>query len=278
MAHRLLSFLGALLANLVLVLLAIFALVPLVLMVATAFKPSNEIFQIPPQLLPTNWTIDNFRKVLFESSIPLYALNSLFVGAMTTAAALILGCVAGYGFARFRFPGNRPLSLAMLLGQLVPLTALIVPFYLAFDQFRLVDTPIALAIGHLTVVLPLVTWMATSYFESIPKELDEASMMDGSSRLGALWRITLPLATPGIIAIGVFAFLNSWNEFVLASIVTISDRSRTLPVGLTEFAGMFSTDWGSTMAAATLMTLPVLIAFLAFQRYFVQGLAAGAVK
>lgn len=270
--------LSACVAYAVLTAFAIFALTPLVLMVATAFKPSVEIFQIPPRLLPDQWTLDNFRTVLFDSDIPVYAFNSLVVGGGTTLVALLLGCAAGYGFSRFRFTGSSFLLLAMLVGQLVPLAALIVPFYLLFDGFRLIDTYSALIIGHLTVVLPLVVWMATSYIDTIPRELEEASIMDGATRLGTLWRITLPLALPGTIAIGIFAFLNSWNEFVLASIIGVTNDSRTLPVGLTEFAGMFTTDWGSTMAASVLMTVPVLISFLFFQKYFVKGLAAGAVK
>ncbi len=269
---------GGVLAYIVLVLLVVISVVPLLLMVFTAFKPGNEIFQIPPHWLPTHPTLDNFAKVLFRSSIPRAALNSFITGLMTSVVALLLGGAAGYGFARMRFRGSRAMSLTMLASQLVPMTALIVPFYLAFDRLRISDSPLALAIGHLTIVLPLVTWMATSYFETIPKELEEAAMIDGTSRLGALWWIIIPLAAPGTIAIGIFAFLNSWNEFVLASVVTISERSRTLPVALTEFSTMFSTDWGGTMAAATLMTLPVVVAFFAFQRYFVQGLAAGAVK
>lgn len=262
----------------VLALLLIFALAPMVLMVATAFKPADEIFQIPPKLWPSAPTLENFRTVIFDSNVPRYALNSTLIALMTMGTALVLGGLAGYGFSRFRFRGGRAMALFMLLGQLIPLTALIVPFFLMFDQLRLIDTPVGIAIGHLTIALPLVTWMASSYFDTVPRELEEAGIMDGCSRLQALWKVVLPVALPGIISIALFAFLMSWNEFVLASVLTLSDASKTLPIGLSEFATMFRVDWGSTMAASTLMSLPVVIAFLFFQKHFVQGLGAGAVK
>jgi ABC-type glycerol-3-phosphate transport system permease component len=270
--------LGIAIAYLILVALLFFALAPVALMIGTAFKPNVEIFQVPPRWLPRAPTLSNFQKVMFNSGIPRYALNSIIIATLMTFTALVLGTLAGYGFSRFKFRGNRPLSLFMLLGQLIPLIALIVPFFQIFDAVGLLDTKIGIALAHLTTALPLVTWMSASYFSTIPVELDEAAIIDGCTRMQALRKVVLPVALPGIISIALFAFLMSWNEFVLASVLTNTDNSKTLPIGLSEFATMFTVDWGSTMAAAFLMTVPVVAVFLLFQKQFVSGLSAGAVK
>ena len=270
--------LATLIAYVILIALLFFALAPAALMIGTAFKPNSEIFQVPPRWLPRVPTLSNFQKVMFASGIPHYAINSVIIATLTTFLALVLGIMAGYGFSRFKFRGNRALSLFMLLGQLIPLIALIVPFFQIFDAVGLLDTKIGIALAHLTTALPLVTWMSASYFSTIPAELDEAAIIDGCTRMQALRKVVLPVAVPGIISIALFAFLMSWNEFVLASVLTNTDNSKTLPIGLSEFATMFSVDWGSTMAAAFLMTVPVVAVFLAFQKQFVRGLSAGAVK
>jgi multiple sugar transport system permease protein len=270
--------LAIVIAYVILIALLFFALAPVALMIGTAFKPNVEIFQVPPRWLPRAPTLSNFQKVMFNSGIPRYALNSVIIATLMTFTALVLGTMAGYGFSRFKFRGNRALSLFMLLGQLIPLIALIVPFFQIFDAVGLLDTKIGIALAHLTTALPLVTWMSASYFSTIPAELDEAAIIDGCTRMQALRKVVLPVALPGIISIALFAFLMSWNEFVLASVLTNTDNSKTLPIGLSEFATMFTVDWGSTMAAALLMTVPVVAVFLLFQKQFVSGLSAGAVK
>jgi ABC-type glycerol-3-phosphate transport system permease component len=270
--------LGMVIAYVILIALLFFALAPVALMIGTAFKPNVEIFQVPPRWLPRAPTLSNFHKVMFNSGIPRYAFNSVIIATLMTFTALVLGTLAGYGFSRFKFRGNRALSLFMLLGQLIPLIALIVPFFQIFDAVGLLDTKIGIALAHLTTALPLVTWMSASYFSTIPVELDEAAIIDGCTRMQALRKVVLPVALPGIISIALFAFLMSWNEFVLASVLTNTDNSKTLPIGLSEFATMFTVDWGSTMAAAFLMTVPVVAVFLLFQKQFVSGLSAGAVK
>ena len=270
--------LGIVIAYVILIALLFFALAPVALMIGTAFKPNVEIFQVPPRWLPRAPTLSNFHQAIFKSGIPRYALNSIIIATLMTFTALVLGTMAGYGFSRFKFRGHRALSLFMLLGQLIPLIALIVPFFQIFDAVGLLDTKLGIALAHLTTALPLVTWMSASYFSTIPVELDEAAILDGCTRMQALRKVVLPVALPGIISIALFAFLMSWNEFVLASVLTNTDNSKTLPIGLSEFATMFTVDWGSTMAAAFLMTIPVVAVFLLFQKQFVSGLSAGAVK
>ena len=258
--------------------LVFFSLFPLFWILSTSIKPATEIFMIPPKWLPSRATLDNYRRVLFGSSMPKYFVNSLVAGLITTAASLLLGCSAGYGLARYRFRGRLETSLFILISQMFPVTVLIVPIYIFMSKLRLIDTIIGLSVAHLTFTMPLVTWMSRGYFMNIPQELEEAAQIDGCSYVQALILVVLPICAPGLAATAVYAFLMSWNEYVLASVLTISDASRTLPIGLTEFAVMFRVDWGSTMAAATLISLPVVTFFLILQRYFIQGLAQGAVK
>jgi ABC-type glycerol-3-phosphate transport system permease component len=163
--------------------------------------------------------------VIFNSGIPRYALNSVIIATLMTFTALVLGTMAGYSFSRFKFRGHRALSLFMLLGQLIPLIALIVPFFQIFDAVGLLDTKIGIALAHLTTALPLVTWMSASYFSTIPIELDEAAILDGCTRMQAQEGRSAG-GLPGIISIALFAFLMSWNEFVLASVLTNTDNSK----------------------------------------------------
>jgi len=262
----------------ILILMVLFVLFPLAWIISTSFKPSAEILSIPPRWFPNEFTLEHYKSVLFNSSIPLYFLNSIMVGLISTLISLLLGGAAGYGFARFSFQGNKPFSLFMLFSQMLPLTVLMIPMYFVLAKLGMLDSIIGLSISHLIISMPLVTWMSRSYFMSIPKELEEAAMVDGCSHLGALFKVTLPLAAPGLAATGIYAFIISWNEFVLASILTTSESARTLPVGLTEFSSMFDVDWGSTMAASALVTLPVIVVFLWLQKYFIQGLSQGSVK
>ncbi len=258
--------------------LLVWVLAPMAVMVATSFKPSGEIFQIPPRLLPEQPTWQNYVKVFTESTMGHSFLNSALVALLVTVITLILGISTGYALVRIRFRGANLLSVYMLVGQLLPITIFLLPLYQIVSTLGLMDSIAGIALAHLTIVLPLVVWMIRNTFLGVPVELEEAARIDGCTRTEAVVAVILPVAAPGLAAVGIFAFLQSWNEFVLASVLTTTTASRTAPVALTEFAGQFDVDWGSTMAAATIMTVPIAILFLCFQRYFVSGMAAGAVK
>lgn len=266
------------LSYLCLIILVLITIFPLLWIISTSIKPSVEVFSIPPRWIPENLSFENYSNVLFNSSIPKYFVNSLIVGLITTFLSVVVGGAAGYGFARYHFKGNQSLSLFMLFSQMLPLTVLMIPIYFMLSGLGLLDSLLGLGVAHLILTLPVVTWMSRSYFIAIPKELEEAAKIDGCNQLQALIKVILPLAAPGIAATGIYAFIMSWNEFVLASILTNSDSARTLPIGLTEFSSMFEVDWGSTMAAATLISIPVILFFLWLQKYFIQGLAQGSVK
>ncbi|MFF7291584.1 carbohydrate ABC transporter permease [Microbacterium sp. NPDC008134] len=262
----------------VLALILVWSLAPVVVMVFTSFKPRDEIFQVPTRLLPDAWTWDNFVTVFTASNMPGALLNSIIVGLLVAIATLIFCFSAGYALARFKFRSARPLALFILLGQVVPLTVVLLPLYQIVSSMKLLDTTIGLACAHLAITVPLVTWMVRNQIAAIPVDLEEAAQIDGGSRFDAVTYITLPICAPGLVAAGMFAFLQSWHEFLFASVMTSSTAARTAPVALTEFANEFSVDWGATMAASVVLTVPLVIAFIALQRYFVGGLTGGAVK
>lgn len=262
----------------ILVSVVVFTLLPLGWVISTSLKPGNEIFANPPHWIPHMPTLENYKTVLYNSLIPLAFFNSFLVGIMTAGISLVLGGSAGYAFARFKFRGNRALSLFMLLSQMLPLTVLMIPMYYMENAAGLVDTKLGLAIAHLAISMPLVTWMAKGYFKGIPKEIEEAAVVDGCSATETIFYIIIPLLRPALAATGIYAFISSWNEFALANVLTRSMNSRTVPIALNEFSSFFKVDWGDTMAAATLITIPIIIVFMLVQKQFVEGLASGAVK
>lgn len=262
----------------ILVSVVVFTLLPLGWVISTSLKPGNEIFANPPHWIPHMPTLENYKTVLYDSLIPLAFFNSFLVGIMTAGISLVLGGSAGYAFARFKFRGNRALSLFMLLSQMLPLTVLMIPMYYMENAAGLVDTKLGLAIAHLAISMPLVTWMAKGYFKGIPKEIEEAAVVDGCSAAETIFYIIIPLLRPALAATGIYAFISSWNEFALANVLTRSMNSRTVPIALNEFSSFFKVDWGDTMAAATLITIPIIIVFMLVQKQFVEGLASGAVK
>ncbi len=261
----------------VLVLIAV-SVFPFVWMALSSIKTLRELYTVPPVWFPEIPTLDSYRKVLFNSNIPRYFLNSTIISLGSTAIALILAIFASYGFARFKFRG-KPLAQAfILLGQLLPTAAIIVPLFVTLRVLGLVNSYLGLILVYTIITLPLSVWMLTSYFRAIPVELEEAAIIDGATRLGILFRITLPLSAPGLVAIIVYAFVTTWNEFIFALVLAQDFRVKTLPIGIAEFSTEFDTDWGAVMAASLIMTLPIAILFMLMQKMFVGGLTAGAVK
>ncbi len=251
---------------------------PFVWMLMSSIKPLPELYTVPPLWVPNTPTLANYTKVLFASNIPRYFINSLVISFGSTALALGLAVFAAYGFARFRFRGKRLGQAAILVGQLLPTATLIVPLYITLDRLHLLNTYAGLILVYMIITLPLSVWMLISYFRAIPVELEEAAIIDGASRLGVLFRITLPLSLPGIVAIVVYAFVTTWNEFIFALCFASDSRVKTLPIGLAEFSTELNTDWGAVMAASVVMTLPIIVLFLCMQRLFIGGLIAGATK
>jgi ABC-type glycerol-3-phosphate transport system permease component len=262
----------------ILTVIALFILFPLTWVVSTSIKPTNEVMAIPPQWIPDNPTIENYVNVFTNSSIPRYFVNSFLASSFVALITIVLGGLTGYGLSRRKTKGTRAISTFILASQMLPATVILVPVYLFISKIHLYDTIFGLVFAHLILTLPLVTWMCKGYIDTIPVDLEEAAQIEGCTRLQALLKVIFPIAAPGIAASGMFAFIQSWNEFTIASILTESTKSRTLPVGLTEFALLFKVDWGSTMAASVVISVPVIVIFLFMQKYIVKGIGQGAVK
>lgn len=258
--------------------LVIVAVFPFLWMAVSAFKPLSQLYTIPPQWLPDPPTLANFKNVLFESNMPRYFVNSLIISIGSTFLALVFAVFAAYGFARFDFRGRSAALAFVLIGQLLPTATVIVPLYIVLNYLGLINTYLGLILVYLILTLPLSVWMLTGYFRGIPKELEDAAIIDGASQLGVLFRISLPLVTPGIIAVTLYSFVATWNEFVFALSFATEKEMKTLPIGLAEFSTEFDTDWGAVMAASFVMTLPIALIFLVMQRMFVSGLMSGATK
>ncbi|OEC95084.1 MULTISPECIES: carbohydrate ABC transporter permease [unclassified Rhizobium] len=258
--------------------LAFICLFPFAWMALSSIKTLPELYTVPPHWLPSVPTIGNYINVVFNSNIPRYFLNSVIISVGSTGLALILAIFASYGFARFDFRGKRLLQSLVLIGQLLPTAAIIVPLFITLRYLHLVNTYWGLILVYMIITLPLSVWMLTSYFKALPVELEEAATIDGASRLGILFRITLPLSTPGLVAVVVYAFVTTWNEFIFALCFATDSSVKTLPIGLAEFSTEFNTDWGGVMAASMVMTVPIAVLFLFFQNLFVGGLTAGATK
>lgn len=265
-------------------LLALYAIVtfaPLYWIFSATFKSTGEMQRFPPTLFPERITFDNLVKVFTNSRVfgarPF--LNSLVISLGGAGLTALLGFLGGYGFARFRFRGRDALLLLMLFINLIPRHATIIPVFRMFSLYGLYDTYLGLVLLHGVIVAPFAAWLMKGYIDTIPVELDESAMMDGCSRRGAMVKIILPLAAPGIAAIAVFGFREAWNDFTLALILTMSSEIRPYTVALYRFVGeQGQVEWNLIAAATFISIVPVLVAFGVFQKYFVSGLTGGAIK
>ncbi|MFL6080782.1 MAG: carbohydrate ABC transporter permease, partial [Ornithinibacter sp.] len=219
-----------------------------------------------------------FKVVLRESNFGTWFLNSLLVSLGTTFLAILVGSLAGYAMSRWRFRGRGLYGNSLLVIQMFPGVMLAIPMFLLLTKFHLIDTLWALLVTYLTFALAFSVWMLKGYFDGIPREIEEAALIDGTGRLGALRHVIMPLAGPGIVTVAVFSFLLSWNEFFFAYVFLASPGKFTLSLGLYSFIQQFTTQWGNIMAAGTLATLPVLVFFFLLQRSLTRGLVAGATK
>ncbi len=250
-----------------------FFLLPFAWMVLNSFKTALQIIALPPRLL-FRPTLQNYVNVFATQSFAQYFWNSLVIGAGSTGLGLLLGLPAAYSIARYR---QRGLALAILIARIVPGITFLIPLFILFRALGLVDTYVSLILAHLLVGLPFIVWVMVPFFEAIPLSLEEATRVDGASILQVFLWMILPISGPGIVTASILAFVFSWNNFMF-SIVLATNRTKTLPVAIYNFISYAQIDWGGLMAAAVVITLPVLVLALLTQRYVVKGLTAGAVK
>ncbi|MEV4295874.1 carbohydrate ABC transporter permease [Microbispora rosea] len=260
----------------------LFAVFPVYWMVTTAFKPNDQIFTTSFIPFPSPPSMDHISRVFTKGvaghSIWQYLLNSTLVALSAVVLGAVFALLAATAVARFRFRFRTSFLILLLIVQMVPAEALLIPLFTMVKRLGLYDQLLGLIIINVGLTLPFSVWMLRTFVAAVPKELEEASWIDGAGRFTTFWRVLFPLVAPGLVATSIFAFITTWNEFVYA-LTLIGDQGKyTMPVALQFFVGQRSTDWGGIMAASTLMTIPVLIFFLLVQRRMVSGLVAGAVK
>ncbi len=248
-------------------------LFPFAWMLLSSFKNQIDITN-SQNLLRFAPTLDNYRNVFEQQNYWLYLFNSFLVAAASTILSLFLGLPAAYGVARYH---QNWLGVTLLTARIVPGITFLIPWYSIFSRIGLIGSYWSLILSHMLVALPFIAWIMIPFFENLPHELEEAARIDGATPFGAFWRVALPLARPGIITASIMSFIFSWNNFMF-SLVLAGDQTRTLPVAIFNFISYSSVDWGGLMAAAVVITLPVLIMTLFVQRYIVAGLTAGATK
>jgi N,N'-diacetylchitobiose transport system permease protein len=264
--------------NLLALLVFVVMVFPVYWMVSTAFKPGPDILTFTPKLFPTSATLENFTDAMSRPYFWRVARNSLIVVLAVTALSLALAFLAALALAKFRFYGRRAFIVMIIAVQMVPLNALIIPLYILLSRAGQVDKLTGVILTYLTFVLPFCVWTLRGFILGVPPELEEAAMVDGSTRFGAFFRILLPLVAPGLVATSIFAFIQVWNEFIIAYVLLADEDKQTLAVWLAGFSTQRGTDFGGLMAGATLTALPVVLFFMLLHRRITFGLTAGAVR
>ena len=272
--RRLLKWVG----NALLVVMLVWTLMPFYWMVATSLKKDKEIYGFEATLIPRQPNLDAYRRLFAQTPFVLYLRNSTVIAVSTTVASLVLGCLGAYALARLRFRGRTFIARGLIFTYLVPQSLLFIPLFAVMAALALTDTLKGLTLAYLGFTLPFCTWLLLGYFRSVPLELEEAALVDGCSRLGALVRIILPMSLPALAVVAFFSFTQAWNEFLYANVFVNSVEARTITMGLTLFVVEDVFFWGPMMAAACLATVPPVAVYLVFQRWVVKGLTLGAVK
>jgi N,N'-diacetylchitobiose transport system permease protein len=267
-----------LLLNAAALLLFLVTIFPIYWMVATGFKRGVDILSFEPKWLPFPATLENYRTAIGKPFFTTDVVNSMVVVAVTVLVSLGLAFLAALAAARFRFHGRKALVVMLIMVQMVPLEALIIPIYLMLDRAGQTDRLAGIIVTYMTFVLPFTIWTLRGFIINIPMELEEAAMVDGCTRAGAFRRILFPLVAPGLVATAVFSFILVWNDYLIAYVLLQSPERQTLGIWLASFTTNHGTDWGGVMAGSTLYAIPVVVFFLLVQRRVVSGLTAGAVK
>jgi multiple sugar transport system permease protein len=258
--------------------IVLFAIFPIVWTALTSLKQEADIVTTSIQYLPEHPTLTNYQTMWERSDFPRMLRNSAIVTVMTVVMSLLIGTFAGYSISRYRFRGRGGLMVFYLVIRMFPFTLLLIPLFIMLRALGLFDSHFGLALTYTTFLLPLCIWILKGFFDGIPPDLEEASRVDGSTRLGALFRIVLPLARPGIAATTVFIAIGAWNEYLWALLLTTANGARTWPVGLQLMVGEFQMPWGVLSASGIISIIPIMIGFAFVQRALVSGLMTGGVK
>lgn len=251
--------------------------------VLNSFRPTVEIMAKPPVWIPNELNLDHYRSMfggIGEGGVPVltYFTNSLIISVTSTVIALLIGMAGGYAFARYKFKGKAALFVGLMVTRAVPGVALSLPLFIVYARIGIIDTHFGMILTYVAMNVPFTVWLIDGFFRQVPKELAEAAEIDGCTRWQAFWRVEFPVAKAGIASAGIFAFLTSWNEYALASQLTRSVTSKTMPVGLLDFTSEFTLNWGGMCALAVLMIIPALVLTFLVQKHLIAGLTFGGVK
>lgn len=257
---------------------AVFAGFPVLWMLSSSFKSNLEIFQYPPRLITESFSFDAYTTIFTDPTKLRFFFNSYVVALSVTFLTLVVAILAAYAFSRYDFKFKRILNVVIVSVQAVPPITLLIPYFGLVVALKLYNTYQGLILTYMVFTLPYAIIMLTGYFNTLPKELDEAVKVDGAGPLTALWRILVPISVPGLVSVGVYTFMICWNEFLFALTLTRTEDMRTVPIGIQLLMGQHSYEWNEMMAMSILGCIPVLALFLFFQRYFIGGMTAGAVK
>jgi len=257
---------------------AVFAAGPVLWMLSSSFKSNTQIFELPPRLITDTFSFDAYIAIFTNPETMRFFLNSYIVAGSVTILTLLVAIQAAYAFSRFEFRGKRILNVVIVSVQAVPPITLLIPYFGLMVALGLYNSYLGLILTYMVFTLPYAIIMMTGYFNTLPKELDEAVRVDGAGSMTALWRILVPISVPGIVSVGIYTFMIAWNEYLFALTLTRTIDMRTVPIGIQLLMGQHSYEWNQIMAMSVLGSIPVLILFLIFQRYFISGLTAGSVK
>ncbi len=269
-------------AAIVTAILLIFALAfvgfPLLWMAISSFKPGVDLFVVPPTILPRSWSLEWYQQAFATDTVVRYFLNSLKIASVVMIIDMLVGTLTAYSLVRFQYAGRKALMMGILASYCVPPIMLLLPLYKIMATMGLTGSHVGVIIGHLTITLPFSVWLLIPFFKKLPREIDEAALIDGASEWQVFARVDFPLVVSGVISTGIMAFIMSWNEFLLSSVLVNKEAMKTLTVGISNYISSTHIDWGIIMALGTITTIPVILLFAAVQRYFVEGMTAGAVK
>lgn len=260
--------------------LLVWTFFPIYWMASTSFKTNMDVFKLPPDFWPVNPTLENYANVISpETPIIRFFINSFLTALLTVVVTIVLATLSGYALSRLKFRFREQILVSVLITQMFPLVVMLAPLYVLYNKAHLLNTYQGMVIAFTSFALPFGIWMIKGFVDTVPFEIEEAAMVDGCTRLQAMRKVVLPLTLPGIVATGIFAFLDAWNNLLFPMVLTNDIAMKTLPAGLVLLlTGAFKHDWGGMMAASLMSSIPVIIIFIVLQRYLVEGLTGGAVK
>jgi arabinogalactan oligomer/maltooligosaccharide transport system permease protein len=262
----------------VLIAFAAIAIYPALNVLTISLRPGNRLRSTDLAIIPQDWTLASYEQLFTDQPFLRWLGNSLIVATLVTLTGVALASIGGYAFSRFRFVGRKTTMLAILTTQMFPATMLLLPLYILIAKLHLVNTYLGLTVFYVSTALPFCVWQMKGFYDTIPASLEEAARIDGCSQQRAFWSVILPLATPGLVITALFSFMTAWSEYIVAAQVMQDENMFTLPLGIKSFQASMSTQWGLNAAASILVSIPVVVVFLALSKYLVSGLTLGSVK